>query len=157
MKTKVLILILPSFFKFSIFPSVTDHTYGHFSSKFSQKLLYLGLWNLWQFCLFSESVTTSDGYRRGYVSFAHFLLYLGPRITNSPSIMLYPVPFFWRRYELTWGRYELTIGQVQVDQKWVRVDLGTSWLETYWSLFIVKIKLLSYNNALNTLMKCITA
>ena len=28
-------------------------------------------------CLFSESVTTSDGYRRGYVSFAHFLLYLG--------------------------------------------------------------------------------
>ena len=26
--------------------------------------------------LFSESVTTSDGYRRGYVSFAHFLLYL---------------------------------------------------------------------------------
>ena len=25
---------------------------------------------------FSESVTTSDGYRRGYVSFAHFLLYL---------------------------------------------------------------------------------
>ena len=26
-------------------------------------------------CLFSESVTTSDGYRRGYVSFAHFLLY----------------------------------------------------------------------------------
>ena len=26
-------------------------------------------------CLFSESVTTSDGYRRGYMSFAHFLLY----------------------------------------------------------------------------------
>ena len=67
MKIKVLILILPSFFKFSIFPTVTF--------KFSQKLLDLGLWNLWQFCLFSESVTTSDGYRRGYVSFAHFLLY----------------------------------------------------------------------------------
>ena len=28
------------------------------------------------FSLFSESVTTSDGYRRGYVSYAHFLLYL---------------------------------------------------------------------------------
>ena len=26
--------------------------------------------------IFSESVTTSDGYRRGYVSFAHFLLYI---------------------------------------------------------------------------------
>ena len=26
-------------------------------------------------CHFSESVTTSDGYCRGYVSFAHFLLY----------------------------------------------------------------------------------
>ena len=76
MKTKVLILILPSFFKFSIFPPVLLYnTYGHFSSKFSQKLLDLGLWNLWQFCRFSESVTTSDGYRRGYVSFAHFLLY----------------------------------------------------------------------------------
>ena len=29
------------------------------------------------FLLFSESVTTSDGYSRGYVSFAHFLLYFG--------------------------------------------------------------------------------
>ena len=27
-------------------------------------------------CRFSESVTTSDGYCWGYVSFAHFLLYL---------------------------------------------------------------------------------
>ena len=27
-------------------------------------------------CLFSESATTSDGYRQGYVSFAHLLLYL---------------------------------------------------------------------------------
>ena len=27
------------------------------------------------FSLFSESVTISDGYRWGYVSFAHFLLY----------------------------------------------------------------------------------
>ena len=62
MKIKVLILILPSFLKLSIFPS--------------QKLLHLGLWNLWQFCFFAESVTSSDGYRRGYVSFAHFLLYL---------------------------------------------------------------------------------
>ena len=26
--------------------------------------------------VFSESVTTSDGYRRGYVSFAHFLFSL---------------------------------------------------------------------------------
>ena len=57
-------------FFFQIFNFSFRHsynTYGHFSSKFSQKLLELGLWNLWQFCLFSESVTTSDGYR--------FLLY----------------------------------------------------------------------------------
>ena len=27
------------------------------------------------FVFFSESVTTSDGYRRGYVNFAHLLLY----------------------------------------------------------------------------------
>ena len=78
MKIKVLILIFPSFFKSSIFPLY--NTYGHFSSKFSQKLLDLELWNLWQFCLFSESVTTSDGYRRGYVNFAHlFFVYLYPR------------------------------------------------------------------------------
>ena len=56
--------------------SLSYNTYGHFSSKFSQKLLDLGLWSHWQFCLFSESVATSDGYRWGYVSFAHFLLYL---------------------------------------------------------------------------------
>ena len=56
--------------------SLLYYTYGHFLSKFSQsKLLDIGLWKLWQFCLISESVTTSDGYRRGYVSFAHFLLY----------------------------------------------------------------------------------
>ena len=87
MKIKMLILLL--FFKLSIFPSVTlFYTFGHFSSKFSHKLLDLGLWNLWRFWLFSESVTTSDGYRRGYVSFAHFLLYL-PRLLNiwNPDIL----------------------------------------------------------------------
>ena len=67
----MLILILPSFFKFSFL----YNTYGHFSSKFSQKLLDLGLRNLSQFCLFSGSVSISDGYRRGHVSLAHFLLY----------------------------------------------------------------------------------
>ena len=44
-------------------------------SKISQQLLDLGLCILKKI-IFSESVTTSDGYFRGYVSFAHFLLYL---------------------------------------------------------------------------------
>ena len=45
MKIKMLIIILPSFFKFSFFPSVTPiyNAYGNFSSKFSQQLLDLGL------------------------------------------------------------------------------------------------------------------
>ena len=62
MKTKVLILILPSFFQ--IFNFSFCHSYITHMDIFHQS-----------FRLFSESVTTSDGYRRGYVSFAHFLLY----------------------------------------------------------------------------------
>ena len=74
----MLILILPSFFKFSIFPSVSlNNTYRQFFIKvFSETTWFRIMKSLTLFCLFSESVTTSDGYRRGYVSFAHFLLYL---------------------------------------------------------------------------------
>ena len=44
MKIKLLTLILTSFFNFILFLlSLLYNTYGHFSSKFSQKLLDLGL------------------------------------------------------------------------------------------------------------------
>ena len=85
-------------FNFSFYHSYITH--GHFSSKFSQ----LGLWNLWQFCLFSERVKISDGYRRGYVSFAHFLLYLIycttilafiDTLNHNPSIHWYTAPQSW--------------------------------------------------------------
>ena len=47
----ILICLLFSNFQFFLL-SLLYNTYGHFSLKFSQKLLDLGLWNLWQFCLF---------------------------------------------------------------------------------------------------------
>ena len=68
--------------------SLLYNTYGLFSSKFSQKQLDLGLWNLWQVCLFSESVTNSDGYCRGCVSFAHSLLYF-QIILNTQQLSLF--------------------------------------------------------------------
>ena len=40
------------------------------------------------FVFFSESVTTSNGYRRGYVSFAHFLLYCCLLITLEKQFEL---------------------------------------------------------------------
>ena len=61
---------------------------------------------------------------------------LGPRLTNSPSIMFYPATFFdsgtsWLGVGTSWPkvRYELTKNGYKLTK--VRVDLGTSWLETY--------------------------
>ena len=60
---------------------------------------------------------------------------LGPRLTNYPSIRLYPVPFFdsgtsWLGVGTSWPkvRYEFTKNGYVLTK--VRVDLGTSWLET---------------------------
>ena len=52
---------------------------------------------LFAFCLFSKSGMTSNGYHRGYVSFAHFLLYfnlilrscLCVRLVHQDLIVLY--------------------------------------------------------------------
>ena len=95
MKIKMLILILPSFFKFLIFPSVTP--------VYNIETFFIGFLRIYlikdheiqQFCLFSESVTTSDGYRRGYVSFAHFLfLFLYAFTASGPraGLVLKPEP-----------------------------------------------------------------
>ena len=72
MNTKMLILFLLSFFKFSLFLlSLLYNTYGHFHESF------LGNYLIKDYEIFNNlSFTTSDGYRRGYVRFAHFLLYL---------------------------------------------------------------------------------
>ena len=80
MKIKMIIFILPRFaFFFQIFNIFYCHSYiihmDILLPKISQQLLDLELWKLYQFCLFSESATTSDGYCRGYVSYAYFLLY----------------------------------------------------------------------------------
>ena len=60
---------------------------------------------------------------------------LGPRLTNSLSIRLYPAPCFdsgtsWLGVGTSWPkvRYELTKNGYELTK--VRVDLGTSWLET---------------------------
>ena len=77
MKIKMLILNLLSFFKFLIFPYVTliEHIWTFFIKVFSETTWFRIMKSL-TILIFSESVTTSDGYRRGYMSFAHFLLYL---------------------------------------------------------------------------------
>ena len=89
MKMKVLIFILPSFFKFSIFPSVILiwHIWTFFIKVFSETTWFRIMKSL-TILSFSESVTTSDGYRRGYVSFAHFLLYF-PNIFTSLGAQKY--------------------------------------------------------------------
>ena len=87
-------LILSSFSIFSFFQSLTPRLcIWKFSSKISPELLDLEFWNLVQTsdmrsCIIQPHIAyqslypfffpikmASDGYRRGYVSFAHFLLY----------------------------------------------------------------------------------